>query len=69
MDAAGKSRQQSVGGVRVSQIVEDTSPLKPVYDPEHPDADENGYVQMPKCGSDKGNGRQHGLRPGPMKPI
>ncbi|WP_077612103.1 flagellar basal body rod protein FlgC [Clostridium sp. Marseille-P2415] len=47
MNAAGVSRQQSTGGVRVSQIVEDTSPLKSVYSPEHPDADENGYVQMP----------------------
>lgn len=47
MNAAGISRQQSTGGVRVSQIVEDTSPLKSVYSPEHPDADESGYVQMP----------------------
>lgn len=47
MNVAGKSWQQSTGGVRVSQIVQDTSPLKPVYNPEHPDADENGYVQMP----------------------
>jgi flagellar basal-body rod protein FlgC len=34
-------------GVRVAQIVEDSSPFKQVYDPGHPDADENGYVQMP----------------------
>lgn len=47
MNAAGISRQQSAGGVRVAQIVEDTSPFKSVYNPEHPDADENGYVQMP----------------------
>lgn len=47
INAAGISRQQSTGGVRASQIVEDTSPFKSVYDPEHPDADENGYVQMP----------------------
>lgn len=47
MNVAGISRQQSTGGVRVSQIVEDTSPFKPVYNPDHPDADENGYVQMP----------------------
>lgn len=47
MNVAGISRQKSTGGVRVSQIVEDTSPFKPVYSPEHPDADENGYVQMP----------------------
>ncbi|MDR7813478.1 MULTISPECIES: flagellar basal body rod protein FlgC [Lacrimispora] len=47
MNAAGISRQQSTGGVRVSQIVQDTSPYKSVYNPDHPDADENGYVQMP----------------------
>lgn len=35
------------GGVIVSEIVEDDSPLKSVYDPTHPDADENGYVMMP----------------------
>ena len=35
------------GGVRVTQIVEDESPLKIVYDPTHPDADENGYLEMP----------------------
>lgn len=47
MNTAGISRQQSTGGVRVAQIVEDTSPFKAVYNPNHPDADENGYVQMP----------------------
>ncbi|MBS4979927.1 MAG: flagellar basal body rod protein FlgC [Lachnospiraceae bacterium] len=35
------------GGVQVTQIVEDESDLKPVYNPGHPDADENGYVMMP----------------------
>lgn len=34
-------------GVRVSQIVEDTRDFKMVYNPSHPDADENGYVEMP----------------------
>jgi len=34
-------------GVRVARIVEDSSPFKRVYDPGHPDADEDGYVQMP----------------------
>jgi flagellar basal-body rod protein FlgC len=47
MNAADLSQNQSTGGVRVSQIVEDTSPFKSVYSPEHPDADELGYVQMP----------------------
>jgi flagellar basal-body rod protein FlgC len=34
-------------GVRVQQVVEDASPLKQVYDPKHPMADEKGYVAMP----------------------
>ena len=34
-------------GVRVVEIAEDPSPFKLVYDPSHPDADENGYVKMP----------------------
>jgi flagellar basal-body rod protein FlgC len=35
------------GGVEVAQIAEDQTPLKQIYDPSHPDADANGYVQMP----------------------
>ena len=38
---------ENAGGVRVTQIVEDPSDLKLVYDPTHPDANENGYVEMP----------------------
>lgn len=34
-------------GVRAVQIADDETQLNPVYDPSHPDADENGYVQMP----------------------
>lgn len=34
-------------GVKVKGVVEDMSPYKSVYDPGHPDADENGYVKMP----------------------
>lgn len=39
----------SIGnGVRVSAIVEDnTTPMTMVYDPSHPDADEEGYVYYP----------------------
>ncbi|WP_132995891.1 flagellar basal body rod protein FlgC [Sporanaerobacter acetigenes] len=33
-------------GVVISKIVEDSSPFKLVYEPGHPDADENGYVKM-----------------------
>lgn len=34
-------------GVKISRIVEDESPFKLVYEPGHPDADENGYVRLP----------------------
>lgn len=37
----------SVAGVRVDQVVEDQSPFKLKYDPTNPDADKNGYVNMP----------------------
>ncbi|TAH63829.1 MAG: flagellar basal body rod protein FlgC [Gottschalkiaceae bacterium] len=34
-------------GVKISTIVEDKTPFKQVYEPGHPDANENGYIQMP----------------------
>lgn len=34
-------------GVAVERVVSDMSPLRTVYDPGHPDADENGYVTYP----------------------
>ncbi|REE94411.1 flagellar basal-body rod protein FlgC [Paenibacillus taihuensis] len=34
-------------GVKATKIIEDQTPSKLVYDPSHPDADENGYVKMP----------------------
>jgi flagellar basal-body rod protein FlgC len=34
-------------GVRVARVVEDTSPMKMIYDPKHPMADAKGYVAMP----------------------
>ncbi|MCI8510061.1 MAG: flagellar basal body rod protein FlgC [Lachnospiraceae bacterium] len=34
-------------GVKISAIVEDTTEGAMVYDPDHPDADENGYVMRP----------------------
>jgi flagellar basal-body rod protein FlgC len=33
--------------VKVAQVVDDPSPLKQVYDPKHPMADDKGYVSMP----------------------
>jgi flagellar basal-body rod protein FlgC len=37
----------SFGGVRVSEIVEDQRAPKLVYEPSHPDANAEGYVEMP----------------------
>lgn len=34
-------------GVKVEEIVEDNTPAKKIYDPTHPDADKDGYVNMP----------------------
>lgn len=34
-------------GVKVSRIVEDKTPFKKVYQPTHPDADENGFIYLP----------------------
>lgn len=34
-------------GVTVSNVVEDQSPMKRVFDPKHPLADEKGYVTLP----------------------
>ena len=42
-----KSASAAKGGVKVTEIIEDQRDLNPVYDPDHPDADENGYVMMP----------------------
>lgn len=38
---------QVPGGVKVSRIVEDREPFKLVYDPSHPDANDEGYVEYP----------------------
>lgn len=34
-------------GVKVAGIVHDPSPMRVVYDPKHPMADEKGYVTLP----------------------
>ena len=33
--------------VHATEVVSDNRPPKPVYDPNHPEADENGYVWYP----------------------
>lgn len=42
-----KGSRKGGNGVEVYGIQEDKSPFKKVYEPGHPDADKDGYVQMP----------------------
>ena len=43
-----RARGMDVGdGVKATGVYEDQSDLVMVYDPSHPDADENGYVMYP----------------------
>lgn len=37
----------SATGVKVARIVEDTAVAKQRFDPSHPDADKDGFVQLP----------------------
>lgn len=37
----------SIAGVKVSQVIEDPAPMNLVYEPNHPLADERGYIQKP----------------------
>ena len=39
--------RQDEGGVWVSKVVKDMTPLEKVYDPSHPDADAEGYLSLP----------------------
>jgi flagellar basal-body rod protein FlgC len=48
---AGAMSGSKPAGVEVAAIAQDQTPLKTVYDPSHPDADANGYVQMPNVDS------------------
>ena len=34
-------------GVKVAAIIEDEKPFITKYEPDHPDADENGYIRLP----------------------
>lgn len=42
-----KGYQNSIAGVKVSQVIEDPAPMNLVYEPNHPLADEKGYIQKP----------------------
>jgi flagellar basal-body rod protein FlgC len=39
--------EAGLDGVKVNSIVRDESPFSTIYDPGHPDADQDGFVAMP----------------------
>lgn len=42
------SMSNKLSEVKVSEVIEDPRPPITKYNPEHPDADENGYIQVPR---------------------
>ncbi|MFP4168273.1 MAG: flagellar basal body rod protein FlgC [Desulfonatronovibrionaceae bacterium] len=47
-DSAMRSAlEREIDGVKARSVVNDPRPFKQVYDPGHPDANEDGYVLMP----------------------
>jgi flagellar basal-body rod protein FlgC len=42
-----KPGNNTLQGVKVSDVVTDATPPRMIYDPGHPDADKNGFVAMP----------------------
>ena len=48
-----KQKRIAYQGVAVTEVTKDDAPFVPVYDPTHPDADEDGYVLMPNVDKTK----------------
>ena len=42
-----EAREEYAQGVKIDGIFEDDKPPRLVYEPDHPDADENGFVAYP----------------------
>ncbi|MNJ40607.1 Flagellar basal-body rod protein FlgC [compost metagenome] len=45
--SSAMGKEPASQGVKITQIKDDPTPFKPVYDPTHPDANSEGYVYMP----------------------
>ena len=43
----GKLKYSKENGVHLSAIIEDQKPFKLIHNPNHPDANQDGYVSMP----------------------
>ena len=46
-DQTVEKKKNMFQGVEIDEIFEDNSPPRLVYDPSHPDADDNGFVAYP----------------------
>ncbi len=46
-DHLQSSMNKGLNGVKVARIIEDQSPPQRIYNPSHPDAGKDGYVEMP----------------------
>lgn len=42
-----RTLKDALAEVKVDQVTEDPTPMRSVYDPAHPDADEKGFVLLP----------------------
>ena len=47
-NALQSSLSRKLAGVKVSGIIEDPRPPVTKYDPQHPDADNKGFIQVPR---------------------
>lgn len=45
--STASNKYEKEGGVKITAIAEDKAPFKTMYNPGHPDADNEGYVEMP----------------------
>lgn len=45
--SAAEKKLRLGGGVEVMEVVQDATPFPKVYNPSHPDADQQGYVSLP----------------------
>jgi flagellar basal-body rod protein FlgC len=47
LEAIFKADGDEISGVNIDEIKTDKSNFQSIFEPSHPDADENGYVLMP----------------------
>lgn len=45
--------KRNLAGVQIAAVIKDESPLTPVYEPDNPEADEEGYIYMPNVDKTK----------------